>query len=83
MTAYNPAVVALNNMLREQIRLVEQFVDINQRMYQSYSNGLNSNFRYTTLDDTQQVSCKHARDSSRVAIDLDWIVRKLINTNLH
>lgn len=74
MTAYNPAIVALNNMLREQIRLVEQFVDINQRMYQSYSTGLNSNFRYTTLEDTQQVSGKHAckikfaRDLSRVAM---------------
>lgn len=55
MTAYNPAIVALNNMLREQIRLVEQFVEINQRMYESYSTGVNSNYRYTTLEDTQQV----------------------------
>lgn len=54
MTAYNPAIVALNNMLREQIRLVEQFVEINQRMYESYSSGLNNNYRYTTLEDTQQ-----------------------------
>lgn len=58
MTAYNPAIVALNNMLREQIRLVEQFVEINQRMYESYSTGINSNYRYTTLEDTQQVSRK-------------------------
>ena len=57
MTAYNPAVVVLNNMLREQIRLVEQFVEINQRMYESYSSGLNNNYRYTTLEDTQQVYC--------------------------
>lgn len=55
MTAYNPTIVALNNMLREQIRLVEQFVEINQRMYESYSTGVNSNYRYTTLEDTQQV----------------------------
>ena len=55
MTAYNPAIVALNNMLREQIRLVEQFVEINQRMYESYSTRVNSNYRYTTLEDTQQV----------------------------
>ena len=55
MTAYNPAIVALNNMLREQIRLVEQFVEINQRMYESYSTGVNSNYRYTTLEETQQV----------------------------
>lgn len=54
MTAYNPAIVALNNMLREQIRLVEQFVEINQRMYESYSTGVNSSYRYTTLEDTQQ-----------------------------
>ena len=57
MTAYNPAIVVLNNMLREQIRLVEQFVEINQRMYESYSSGLNNNYRYTTLEDTQQVYC--------------------------
>ena len=61
MTAYNPAIVALNNMLREQIRLVEQFVEINQRMYESYSTGVNSSYRYTTLEDTQQVSGKHPR----------------------
>lgn len=54
MTAYNPAIVALNNMLREQIRLVEQFVEINQRMYESYSAGVNGSYRYTTLEDTQQ-----------------------------
>ncbi|XP_073227877.1 uncharacterized protein [Porites lutea] len=54
MTAYNPAIVVLNNMLREQIRLVEQFVEVNQRMYESYSSGLNINYRYTTLEDTQQ-----------------------------
>lgn len=54
MTAYNPAIVALNNMLREQIRLVEQFVEINQRMYESYSTSINSNYRYTTLEDTRQ-----------------------------
>lgn len=54
VTAYNPAIVALNNMLREQIRLVEQFVEINQRMYESYSTGVNSSYRYTTLEDTQQ-----------------------------
>lgn len=54
ITAYNPAIVVLNNMLREQIRLVEQFVEINQRMYESYSSGLNNNYRYTTLEDTQQ-----------------------------
>ena len=58
MTAYNPAIVALNNMLREQIRLVEQFVEINQRMYESYSTGVNSNYRYTTLEDTQQVGLR-------------------------
>lgn len=54
MTAYNPAIVALNNMLREQIRLVEQFVEINQRMYESYARGANSSYRYTTLEDTQK-----------------------------
>ena len=68
MTAYNPAIVVLNNMLREQIRLVEQFVEINQRMYESYSSGTNSNYRYTTLEDTQQVSCtKHLCVFNRAA----------------
>ena len=48
-------------MLREQIRLVEQFVEINQRMYESYSTGINSSYRYTTLEDTQQVRGEHPR----------------------
>ena len=69
MTAYNPAIVALNNMLREQIRLVEQFVEINQRMYESYSTGVNSGYRYTTLEDTQQVRGKHPRGKK---VARDW-----------
>ena len=62
MTAYNPAIIALNNMLREQIRLVEQFVEINQRMYESYATSANSSYRYTTLEDTQKVCACYARN---------------------
>ena len=62
MTAYNPAIIALNNMLREQIRLVEQFVEINQRMYESYAASANSSYRYTTLEDTRKVCACHARN---------------------
>ena len=68
MTAYNPAIVALNNMLREQIRLVEQFVEINQRMYESYSTGVNSSYRYTTLEDTQQVSGNTHAERNRATV---------------
>ncbi|CAB3980332.1 Hypothetical predicted protein [Paramuricea clavata] len=54
VTAYNPAVVALTDMLRQQLRLVEQFVDNSRRMYESYTNNLNTTYRYTTLEDTLQ-----------------------------
>ncbi|XP_031551355.1 uncharacterized protein C19orf44 homolog [Actinia tenebrosa] len=52
VTAYNPAVVALTDMLKQQIRLVQQFVDANNRMYQAYTTSLNTQYRYTTLEDT-------------------------------
>ena len=54
VTAYNPAVVALTDMLRQQLRLVEQFVDNSRRMYESYTNNLNTTYRYTTVEDTLQ-----------------------------
>jgi hypothetical protein len=55
VTAYNPAVVALTDMLRQQLRLVEQFVDNSRRMYESYTSNLNTTYRYTTVEDTLQV----------------------------
>lgn len=55
VTAYNPAVVALTDMLRQQLKLVEQFVDNSRRMYESYTNNLNTTYKYTTLEDTLQV----------------------------
>ena len=55
MSAYNPAVIALTDMLRQQLRLVEQFVDNSRRMYESYTNNLNTTYKYTTLEDTLQV----------------------------
>ena len=60
MTAYNPAVVALNDMLRQQIKLVEQFTESNRRMYEAYTRNLNASYKYTTLEDTMEVGTPHS-----------------------
>ncbi|XP_028414161.1 uncharacterized protein C19orf44-like [Dendronephthya gigantea] len=54
VTAYNPAVIALTDMLRQQLSLVQQFVDNSRRMYESYTRNLDTTYRYTTLEDTLQ-----------------------------
>ena len=56
LTTYNPAIVALTDMLRQQLKLVEQFVENSHRMYESYTRNLNTTYQYTTLEGTLEVS---------------------------
>lgn len=43
-------------MLRQQLKLVEQFVENSHRMYESYTRNLNTTYQYTTLEGTLEVS---------------------------
>ena len=56
LTSYSPSVLALNDMLRQQLQLTMQFVDSCKRMHQSYVRNLEPDYTYTTLEDTKKVS---------------------------
>ena len=56
MTAYSPNVIALNDMLRMQIQLTQQFGTMQQRLYNSFNTSIESSYQYTTLEDTKEAS---------------------------
>ena len=56
LTSYSPSVLALNDMLRQQLQLTSQFIDTQKRMHQAYVRNLEPDYMYTTLEDTKNVS---------------------------
>lgn len=56
LTAYNPAIIALNDMLRQQLALTRSFIDSTRRHYKSVHESLGpADYKYTTLQDTKEV----------------------------
>jgi hypothetical protein len=55
VTGYSPSVIALNDMLRQQLALTTQFIETQRRLHDNYVNMLHSDFQYTTLEDTKKV----------------------------
>ena len=55
MTSYSPSVLALNDLLRQQLQLTQQFVTNTRRLHEFYVNSLQADHSYTTLQDTLQV----------------------------
>ena len=56
MTAYNPSVLCLHEMMKTQVELVKNFADLQKIIYQSCLGGIKEDFKYTTLEDTKEVS---------------------------
>ncbi|KAJ3599043.1 hypothetical protein NHX12_033006 [Muraenolepis orangiensis] len=60
LTAYSPAVFALNDMLRQQLAMTRQFVQASRGLHSSAVQGLGPpDYTYTTLEDTKQFIRKH------------------------
>jgi len=58
VTAYNPSVVAVNDMFRQQLQLTRQFVAVQKRLHHDLVSSLQcaaESYRYTTLSDTKEV----------------------------
>ena len=55
MTAYSPAMLALHDMLKQQLDLTRQFVESQKYLYQSFTESMESSYKYTTLEDTKKV----------------------------
>ncbi|XP_058616525.1 uncharacterized protein C19orf44 homolog isoform X2 [Onychostoma macrolepis] len=57
LTAYSPAVFALNDMLRQQLELTRGFIDSTRRHYTSVIESLGpADYKYTTLEDTKEIT---------------------------
>ncbi|XP_064625091.1 uncharacterized protein C19orf44 homolog isoform X2 [Lineus longissimus] len=63
MTAYSPNVIALNDMLRMQIQLTQQFVTMQRRLYDSFSTSIEDSYQYTTLEDTKEYIKQHRKQT--------------------
>ena len=56
MTAYCPATLVINEMLKQQIELIKQFTQVHDRLYHAFSNSNVPDHKYTTLEGTKAVS---------------------------
>ncbi|TRZ03304.1 hypothetical protein DNTS_027473 [Danionella cerebrum] len=60
LTSYSPSILALNDMLRQQLSLTRAFIDSTRRHYNSVINSLDqADYKYTTLQETKEFIRAH------------------------
>ncbi|CAL8307473.1 unnamed protein product [Lota lota] len=78
LTAYSPAVFALNNMLRQQLAMTRQFAQASRHLHNSVVQGLGpADYTYTTLEDTKQFIRKHRPPKMTVEQALEEVLQEM------
>ncbi len=75
LTSYSPSVLALNDMLRQQLQLTNQFLQNHRRMHHAYVGSMNPEFTYTTLQDTKQVNNTASYFSNKYTVQWNSSIR--------
>lgn len=61
MTAYSPCMLALHDMLKQQLQLTREFIQSQQHLHKIYTESIESNYQYTTLESTKEYIRKHRK----------------------
>ena len=77
LTTYNPAMLALNDMMKQQIDLSRQFLDMQRDMHKNIMGNIEKEHYYTTLEETKQVMHLVVLMSARVSHICGWIIEDL------
>ncbi|XP_016411316.1 uncharacterized protein C19orf44-like [Sinocyclocheilus rhinocerous] len=78
LTAYSPAVFALNDMLRQQLALTRGFIDSTRRHYTSMIESLGpADYKYTTLEDTKEFIRAHRPPKLSIEDALDEVLQEM------
>lgn len=78
LTAYSPAVFALNDMLRQQLALTRGFIDSTRRHYTSMIESLGpADYKYTTLEDTKEFIRAHRPPKLSIEDALEEVLQEM------
>nr|XP_033476912.1 uncharacterized protein C19orf44 homolog isoform X2 [Epinephelus lanceolatus] len=78
LSTFNPAAFALNEMFKQQLAMIRQFIDSNRHLHSSLVQSLRPpNYRYTTLEDTKEHIHKHRRPTLTVEEALEEVLQEM------
>ncbi|XP_051550655.1 uncharacterized protein C19orf44 homolog isoform X2 [Myxocyprinus asiaticus] len=78
LTSYSPAVVALNDMLRQQLALTRAFIESTRHHYTSVLESLGpADYKYTTLEDTKEFIRAHRPPKLSIEDALEEVLQEM------